>query len=172
MKKVAIGNYGALVSAPIDTIFRNASDIFFNTSVAAHTVNSTTKLLICANNETRKEVWHHFISLGVPKPEAETEDLSLLAEEDFEGVKVFPNPFNPHTSFRFKLKEKAPVKLQIFNLNGQLVRTLIDAEMEAGAHQKRWNGRAQNGGPAASGMYFYRLQLGKKIFNGRIQMIK
>ncbi|MDZ7360650.1 MAG: T9SS type A sorting domain-containing protein [candidate division KSB1 bacterium] len=172
MKKVAIGNYGALVSAPIDTIFRNASNVFFNISVAAHTVNSTTKLLICANNETRKEVWHNFISLGVPKAEAETADLSLLAEEDSEGVKVFPNPFNPHTSFHFKLKEKAPVKLQIFNLNGQLVRTLIDAEMEAGVHQKRWNGRAENGAPAASGVYFYRLHLGRKIFNGRIQMIK
>jgi hypothetical protein len=172
MKKTAIGNYGALVSAPIDTIFRNASDSFFNTSVAAHTVNSTTKLLICANNETRKELWHNFISLGVPKPGAETEELVSLAEEDFEGVKVFPNPFNPHTSFRFKLKEKAPVKLEIFNLNGQLVRTLIDAEMEAGVHQKRWNGRSQNGAPAASGIYFYRLRLGKKIFNGRIQMVK
>ena len=172
MKKVAIGNYGALVSAPIDTIFKNAADSFFNTSVAAHTVTSTTKLLICANNETRKEVWHHFISLGVPKPEAEAEELSRLAGDDFDGVQVFPNPFNPQTSFRFKLKEKAPVKLQIFNLNGQLVRTLIDAEMEAGVHQKRWNGRGQNGTPAASGVYFYRLHLGRKILNGRIQMIK
>jgi hypothetical protein len=172
MKKVAIGDYGALVTAPIDTIFKNDADNFVNVSTASHPVNGTMNLLVGVGNDTRKEAWYKIIALGAVSKSAAAAMPSLAAEDDVDGVQVFPNPFNPQTAFRFKLKEKSPVKLQIFNLNGQLVRTLIDAVMLPGVHQKRWNGRNQSGNPVASGFYFYRLQAGKKTFKGRIQMIK
>lgn len=172
LKKVALGDYAALVSAPVDTIFKNEADSFVNVSTAAHPVTSSMGLLVCTGNDTRGEVWQNLITLGPAKHQVETETSSLVADEDFDGVQVFPNPFNPHTSFRFKLKDTQPVKLQIFNLNGQLVRTLIDEAMLPGVYQKRWNGRNQNGNPVASGLYLYRLQIGTKMLNGRIQMIK
>lgn len=172
LKKVAIGSYGDFVTAPIDTIFKNNTDSFVDVSVPAHTVTSAMNLLIGAANDTRDEVWYHWLTLGAAKAGAATTNQAAASVEDFDGVQVYPNPFNPHTSFRFKVKETAPVKLQIFNLNGQLVRTLIDAEMPPGVHQKRWNGRSQSGAPAASGVYWYRLQIGEKLLNGRIQMVK
>jgi len=174
MKQCAIGDYASLLSAPIDTVFKNDADDFFDGSVAAHTVSSTTNLMVCNGNDTRDELWYNLIPLGgAPKmQEAASTGAAAPAEEDFDGVQVNPNPFNPQTSFRFKVKEPAPVKLQIFNLTGQLVRTIIDEQLAPGIHQRRWNGRNQNGRPAASGVYFYRLQIGPKIFNGRIQMVK
>lgn len=174
MKHCAIGDYAALYTAPIDTIFKNESDSFFNPSVPLHTVTSATNLLVCNSNETREELWYKVITIsGTPKTAAETPAVTgEFASADFEGVQVYPNPFNPQTSFRFKLKDQAAVKLQIFNLNGQLVRTLADEDLTPGVYQRRWNGRDQKGRPAASGLYFYRLQIGPKIFNGRIQMIK
>lgn len=171
LKKVAIGSYGDFVTAPVDTIFKYNTDSFVDVSVAAHTVTSAMNLLICAANDTRDEVWYHLLTLGAAKAGATTSN-EVAAAEDFDGVQVYPNPFNPQTSFRFKVKETAPVKLQIFNLNGQLVRTLIDAEMPPGVQQKRWNGRSQNGAPAASGVYWYRLQIGEKLLHGRIQLVK
>jgi len=172
-KNVALGSYSSLVSAPIDTIFQYGSDNFVDVSVASHAVTSAMNLLICAGNDTRDETWYNLKTLGVAKVSAEeVADVVVAEEEEIDGVQVYPNPFNPQTSFRFKLKETAPVKLQIFNLNGQLVRTLADAEMKPGVHVKRWNGRAQNGFPAATGLYLYRLQIGDKILQGRIQMIK
>jgi len=171
MKKVAIGSYGDFVSAPVDTIFKNGADNFADVSVAAHAVTSAMNLLVCAGNDTRGEVWYNLIALGAAKHSAES-PAAFVVEEKFEGVQVYPNPSNPQTSFRFRVKETGPVKLRIFNLNGQLVRTLIDEEMQPGVHQKRWNGRNQNGRQVASGFYFYRMQIGAKIFNGRIQMIK
>jgi len=172
MKKVALGDYNELVSAPVDTIFKNDTDNFVNVSTAAHTVTSSMNLLVCTGNDMRDEAWYNLIPLGAAKQYAEAVAPALIAEDDFDGVQVFPNPFNPQTSFRFKLKAAAPVKLQIFNLNGQLVRTIIDEAMLPGVQQKRWNGRNQNGQRTASGVYWYRLQIGARILNGRIQMIK
>ncbi|MDZ7291486.1 MAG: T9SS type A sorting domain-containing protein [candidate division KSB1 bacterium] len=175
MKKVAIGDYGALLSAPIDTIFMNTTDNFFDVSVAAHNVTSTMGLLVCHGNETRDELWYNLIPLGGGTPKQSNEEpvaQEPANDEDFEGVQVYPNPFNPSTSFRFHLKEAAHVKLQIFNLSGQLVRTVVDGDLPKGAHLKRWNGRNQNGYPVSSGVYLYHVQIGAKLIKGRIQMLK
>ncbi|MGH7451563.1 MAG: T9SS type A sorting domain-containing protein, partial [bacterium] len=173
MKKCAIGNYAALLAAPIDTVFWNDTDNFFDFSVAAHTVTSAMQLLVCQANQTRDEVWYKLITLGgAAKPGDGQAAAPTQLEENFEGVQVYPNPFNPNTSFRFKVHTNGPVKLQIFNLNGQLINTLVDGELPQGVHQKRWNGRNQHGYAVASGIYWYRLQIGQNIWNGRIQMIK
>jgi len=173
MKTCTIGDYGSLLTAKIDTVFKNEADNFFNASVPFQTVNSTTNLLICNGNESRDELWYNLIQLdGAPKTADETTTAAEWAGEDFEGVQVFPNPFNPQTSFRFKVKENSLVKLQIFNLAGQLVRTIVDEDFGPGVYLRRWNGRNQDGRPAASGVYFYRLQIGQQIMNGRIQMLK
>ncbi|MGH7597355.1 MAG: FlgD immunoglobulin-like domain containing protein, partial [bacterium] len=72
----------------------------------------------------------------------------------------------------FNVPRPSEVKLHIFNLNGQLVRTLVSDDLPQGVHQRRWNGRNNAGYPIASGVYLYRLQVGEKVYNGRVQMIK
>jgi hypothetical protein len=174
MKSVAFGDFNSLLSAPLDTIFSNEADNFFDISVAAHAVNSTTNLLVCAGNTTRNELWHHLINLnGASKASSNDSTIATVGEEEnFAGVQAYPNPFNPETSFRFQVPKLMPVKLQIFNLNGQLVRTLVNGDLPEGLHQRRWDGRNAAGYRAASGVYLYRLQVGKKVYNGRVQMIK
>ncbi len=68
-----------------------------------------------------------------------------------------PNPFNPSTTITFAVPTTGAVDLSVFNVQGQLVRTLVDAEMPAGSHAAVWNGRDMQGRPAASGVYLYRL---------------
>ncbi|MBN1163273.1 MAG: T9SS type A sorting domain-containing protein [Candidatus Krumholzibacteriota bacterium] len=70
----------------------------------------------------------------------------------------FPNPFNPSTTIKFYLHEPGPVQIQIFNVRGSLMTTLVDDHYPAGTHQVSWNGRNAAGNPAASGLYFYRLR--------------
>jgi len=174
MKRVPIGDYDSLLTAPIDTLFINQSDDFIDASVSAHAVDSGMNLMICNSNETRNELWYHLITLnGSAKAKGEVVGNSTIGdEENFAGVRVYPNPFNPETFFRFKAPESAAIKLHIFNLNGQLIRTLADDYLPAGMHQRRWNGRNQTGHRVASGIYLYRLQVGEKVWQGRIQMIK
>jgi hypothetical protein len=71
-----------------------------------------------------------------------------------------PNPFNPATEIAFTLPSPSHVKLDVFNILGQNVTTLIDGYRPAGDHTVTWEGRHGNGGPAASGVYFYRIEAG------------
>jgi len=69
----------------------------------------------------------------------------------------YPNPFNPETTIRYEMPEDSHISLKIFALNGQLVRTLVDAFSPAGFHIATWDGRDDNGRNVASGVYLYRL---------------
>jgi hypothetical protein len=69
----------------------------------------------------------------------------------------YPNPFNPSTTIKYSVKEKAHVSMKIYNVAGQLVRTLVNSDMNAGAYIETWNGRSNSGDPVSSGIYFYRL---------------
>ncbi|MCK4652981.1 MAG: agmatine deiminase family protein, partial [Candidatus Cloacimonetes bacterium] len=65
-----------------------------------------------------------------------------------------PNPFNPQTTISFSLKDRAEVKLSIYNIKGQKVRTLINSEVDVGFHEVVWNGKDDNNKNVSSGIYF------------------
>jgi hypothetical protein len=70
----------------------------------------------------------------------------------------YPNPFNPQTTINFTVKEQANVSLRIYNVAGQLVRTLVDETKAPGvAHTVVWDGRNNAGSSVSSGVYFYKL---------------
>jgi hypothetical protein len=71
-----------------------------------------------------------------------------------------PNPFNPETTIDYSLPETVPVRLQVYNAIGQLVRVLVDDVQPAGYHTAVWNGRDERGRSLSSGVYFYRLTAG------------
>ncbi len=81
---------------------------------------------------------------------------------EFALLQNFPNPFNPDTTIGYELAESADVTLQIYNVVGQVVRTLIAAEPQSiGRYQVRWDGMDDRGTPVSSGIYFYQLSAGK-----------
>ena len=69
-----------------------------------------------------------------------------------------PNPFNPETVIRFALARESQVRLEVFDVVGQRVRTLVGEQLPSGMHQAVWDGRGENGALVSSGVYFYRLQ--------------
>jgi hypothetical protein len=76
---------------------------------------------------------------------------------DFGLGPVAPNPFVDGTAVKFSMAKSAPVTLSIYNVNGQLVRTLVDGEMPAGQQQVTWDGNDMAGNKAARGVYFCRM---------------
>ena len=81
---------------------------------------------------------------------------------EFALLQNFPNPFNPETTIGYELAESADVTLQIYNVVGQVVRTLMASESQSvGRYQVRWDGMDDRGMPVSSGIYFYQLSAGK-----------
>lgn len=102
---------------------------------------------------------------GVP----ETEDLPR-ADRLLGAV---PNPFNPRTYIRFETSAPRTVDLRIYDLQGRLVRTLLNGEsFDPGAHQVPWNGRDDAGAEAAAGVYLYRFMTESGVENRRMTLIR
>ena len=84
----------------------------------------------------------------------------------------YPNPFNPSTTIEFALPERSTVVLEVFNILGQRVRTLLDEDLPAGEHSLLWNGDFENGRPCPSGIYFYRLRTGDHSLVRKMALVK
>ncbi len=78
--------------------------------------------------------------------------------KSFELQQNYPNPFNPTTSIGFSLAETGNVRLEIYNMLGQRVRTLMNRPMIAGHHEVTWDAKDDLGRTVAAGVYFYRLK--------------
>jgi hypothetical protein len=72
----------------------------------------------------------------------------------------FPNPFNPVTTIRFDVKDRGHVSLKIYNVAGQLVKTLVDEVKDASSYAIHWDGTNNIGTEVASGVYFYEMESG------------
>ncbi len=80
--------------------------------------------------------------------------------KEFFVAQNFPNPFNPETEILYELPKDAQVRLVVYNILGQKVKTLVDERQRAGRYNIRWEGRDDSGEEVASGVYFYKIQAG------------
>mgnify|MGYP006280947013 CR=1 FL=1 len=90
----------------------------------------------------------------------------------FQLKQNYPNPFNPTTNIEFKLKRADKVKLSIYNMLGQKVRTLVSKDMTPGAHKIQWNATNDLGEKVVSGVYFYKLQAGNHTETRKMLLLK
>jgi len=72
----------------------------------------------------------------------------------------YPNPFNPQTTIRYNLKNSSPVTVEIYNVLGQKVRTLVSESKAAGSHSVAWDGTDDSHRKVSSGIYFYKMKAG------------
>ena len=83
----------------------------------------------------------------------------------------YPNPFNPGTVIPYQLASASHVRLEVFNLLGQRVAVLVDAEQAAGVYRARWDGTDGAGRAAAAGVYLYRLTVAGSSQTGRMVLV-
>jgi hypothetical protein len=92
--------------------------------------------------------------------------------ETFELAQNYPNPFNSTTQISFGLPQASDVRLDIYNLTGQKVGTIIDGHFEAGQYNVTWNGIDNAGQVVSSGVYFYKLNAGAEIKTMKMTLLK
>jgi SagB-type dehydrogenase family enzyme len=100
-------------------------------------------------------------SVGYPKG---TSQVYLRKDErkNLESYSIYqnlPNPFNLETQINFKLSEEAHVTINIFDLNGEKIRTILNEKRKSGVHTLRWDGLNVAGERVASGVYFYQMEI-------------
>ena len=91
----------------------------------------------------------------------------LAVPVEFTLNPAYPNPFNPTTNINFTLPELVKVKLEVYNINGQLVYTLMDARLDAGSHSVAWDGSNNS-----SGIYFVNIMAGEFVDTQKLMLVK
>lgn len=94
-----------------------------------------------------------------------------LRPTNFNLSQNYPNPFNPSTTIAFDVPNGAHVGIKVYNVNGQLVKTLVDEYVEVGNHFVTWDGTDNNGNEITSGVYFYRLEAGSNLISTKRMML-
>ena len=138
-------------------IYRNGQEL---TQVSASTYNYTDQALPNGSFE----YWVTAIySQGESSP-GNVQVISITSESDNTITPAvtalkgnYPNPFNPETTISFDLAKDSFVNIEIFNIKGQKVKTLISEQYKAGNHNVIWNGIDDNGRNVSSGVYFYKM---------------
>jgi hypothetical protein len=110
--------------------------------------------------------------------EIPVDDGKVSVPQAFELSQNYPNPFNPTTTIKYTLtslgngEESLPTTLKIYNILGEVVRTLVDEPKSAGVHYEVWDGKDDQGHQVASGIYFYRLRAGEFSETKKMVLLK
>ncbi len=98
--------------------------------------------------------------------------ITASAPSEYTLAQNYPNPFNPETTISFSLKETGYVNLTIYNMNGQIIRTLAAKQYNAGMHSCNWDGRDNNGKTVPSGVYLYKIKVNGYEISRKMEFVK
>ena len=98
--------------------------------------------------------------------------IAIQVPKEVELQSNFPNPFNPTTSIKFGLPQDDYVRLTVFSMNGQKVKTLIKGQVPKGYHRVVWDGTNESGQPVSGGLYIYELKTGNKRILKKMLLVK
>ena len=113
-------------------------------------------LSINLNAETKNHINHNLKGVGLSK-----------ISDDYKLFQNFPNPFNPATIISYKINQSGFVTLKVYNLVGQVVRTLVSENQESGTYSKQFDAS-----DLSAGIYLYKLQVNNYTSVKRMTLIK
>lgn len=90
----------------------------------------------------------------------------------FELQEAYPNPFNPSTTLGFTIPEEGKVELRVYNTLGQLVKTIVNEDLEKGKHQYKWDAKNESGATLPSGVYFIVFKSGDYVKTSKVMFMK
>ncbi|MCB9288618.1 MAG: T9SS type A sorting domain-containing protein [Lewinellaceae bacterium] len=88
------------------------------------------------------------------------------------SLEIHPNPFSTRADIRFYLPQAGPVQLEVFNLQGQRVHSLLSGQLDKGISEFSWDGTAENGQRLNSGIYLIRLSSADEVVVKRVSLMR
>ena len=153
---------GTVTYAGLTATFDPTNPLAANTVFTA-TITTGAKDL-AGNALANNYVWS--VTPGIPQVEARSIPQIFALQPNY------PNPFNPSTTILYQLPVSSSVSLEIYDVLGQKVRTLIEQVQPAGFHRVMWDSRNEGGTQVAAGVYFYRLQAGDFVQVRNLLLLK
>ena len=126
---------------------------------------SRVECLVSDSQDTVSQTWTVILRVGV-----EEEEVVSLPQEL--TLKNYPNPFNSSTTIQYILPYEGKVNLIIFNLQGQIMRTLVEEKKGPGIYTVLWDGRDNQGKEVSTGVYFYQLKTPEKALSKKMLLLK
>lgn len=121
-------------------------------------------------------IWDGRIDMGCYEydsvPCVDIDDPVVSIPEQLTLYQNYPNPFNPTTTISFYLPQATACRVEIFNIRGQKVKTLLSGTILVGKHSLVWNGEDESGRAVSSGVYCYRLITPQSTQSGKMLMVK
>jgi hypothetical protein len=112
-----------------------------------------------------------YASIKVEFPENNSTEPSVVPVAARLGQN-YPNPFNPETTISYEMLQNGEVTINVYNLKGQKVKTLVNDTKAAGEHTVVWNGKDDSGNNVSSGVYFYKMQAGRYTSTKKMILMK
>ncbi len=113
------------------------------------------------------------VKLGPDKiPTGVVDEESTLIPDGLALAQNYPNPFNPSTTINYNMESRGRVTIEVFNVLGRRVCTLLDETRPAGVHSVDWTGHDQSGRPVSAGVYLYRLRAGDLVETKKMVLLK
>ncbi len=97
------------------------------------------------------------------------DDVTASTKNNSTTLSAYPNPVSNSASISFDLSQTQKVSVTIYDMNGRLIKTLVDAQMEVGNHQLTWNAKSEN---VIAGTYLLKMQAGDKIETKKISVVR
>lgn len=170
-KESMVTGYGTL-KLPDQTLQCLRLEIEKTISYTNKTVTKKSWVFISENGIQRASIYRLNGELEMiyyrTEPEATNiDDRKSSAPETFNLHQNYPNPFNPNTKITYELKQTVPVRLTVYNMQGQQITTLVDQRQNRGSHTVTFQGDN-----LASGLYFYRLEAGPFTSTRKMVLVK
>jgi len=112
------------------------------------------------------------VTVENPSTSVENNSNNNQQPNDFHLFQNYPNPFNAQTTISYQLNKPAHVRFEIYNVNGSLIRRLVNKEQNKGYYQVIWNGLSDKCAGCSSGTYIGFLQIGKNTQTIKMQLVK
>ncbi len=133
----------------------------------------TGNLYLSINDVATADNYGQFIAIIFK--ESQLTNIAVAGNSSIENyvlMQNYPNPFNPSTTIEYQVKKPQNVAINIFSINGELVKNLIDEQKASGNYSIKWDGTDNNGITVASGTYFYQIKLNEFLQAKKMILLK
>ena len=132
--------------------------------------NDSLKILIDSGNNGGYDD-SMYVNNNIVADVDEDEHGNILPHQ-FELSQNYPNPFNPVTNIKYNIPARSYVTIEVYNVIGQKIRTLVDENKSAGEYHTTWNGDDSYGQKVSTGVYFCRFQAGDYVETKKMILLK